>query len=260
MEHFKGGCMYLYGLTSREEQIIELLRRGENITVNELSAALDVSAVTIRSDLKTLEEKGILIRTRGGAVPAFHPELMARRASRKDEKNRIAERAAGYICDGDQIMITNGTSSALVGRYLLGKRNIQIVTNSTLMLQYARANPNLDVTLLGGSFRPSVEAVVGSETLNSIEQYHVALTITGADGFSIEHGITTQLAENAEIVRKMCDHAEKRVLVADSSKYKARGFVKILPLESFDLIITDKDLPDAAVEEIGQAGIEVIRV
>ena len=83
MEHFKGGCMYLYGLTSREEQIIELLRRGENITVNELSSALDVSAVTIRSDLKTLEEKGILIRTRGGAVPAFHPELMARRAEQK---------------------------------------------------------------------------------------------------------------------------------------------------------------------------------
>jgi DeoR family galactitol utilization operon repressor len=255
-----GGKMFLYGMNAREEQIIDLLRKGENISVNDLSKALNVSAVTIRNDLKALEEKGMLIRTRGGAVPAFHPELMARRSSRKSEKDRIAEAAASYIKDGDQVMITNGTSSALVGRYLLGKRNIQLVTNSTLLLQYARANPNLDLTLLGGSFRPSVEALVGSDTLKSIEQYHVALTITGADGFSLEHGITTQLAENAEIVRTMCDHAEKRVLVADSSKYNARGFVKILPLEAFDLIITDTDLPPEAVKQIQEAGIEVRRV
>jgi DeoR/GlpR family transcriptional regulator of sugar metabolism len=252
--------MFLYGLNPREERIIDLLRRGENLSVTDQSKALAVSAVTVRANLKSLEEKGMILRTRGGAVPAFHPDLLERRGSRTAEKERIAKAAAELVKDGEQIMITNGTSSALVGRYLLGKRNIQIVTNSTLLLQYARVNPNIDLTLVGGSFRPSVEAVVGTETLNSIDQYHVELTITGADGFTIEHGITTQLAENAEIVRKMCAHAQRRILVADSSKYGARGFVKILPLEIFDLVITDTELSPEAAAEIAGLGVEVRRV
>ncbi|MGM0432689.1 MAG: DeoR/GlpR family DNA-binding transcription regulator [Spirochaetota bacterium] len=252
--------MFLYGLNSREERIIELLRSGENLSVTDLSTSLEVSAVTVRADLKSLEEKGMIIRTRGGAIPAFHPQLLERRGSHTAEKERIAKAAAEMVHDGDQIMITNGTSSALVGRHLLGKRNIQIVTNSTLLLQYARINPNIDLTMVGGNFRPSVEAVVGFQAHNDIEQYHVALTITGADGFTVEHGITTQLAENAEIVRKMCFHAKKRILVADSSKYGARGFVKILPLQAFDTIITDTALSDEATSEITDLGIEVLRV
>jgi DeoR family galactitol utilization operon repressor len=250
----------MVGLSKREEKIIESLREGEDLSVSGLSRALGVSVVTVRADLKLLEEKGMIIRTRGGAIPAFHPDLMDRRSSHTAEKERIAKAAAELVKDGDKIMITNGTTSALVGRYLLGRRDVQIVTNSTLLLPYARVNPNMNITFVGGEFRPSAEALVGPEAIHRIDQFHVSMTITGTDGVTLEHGLTTHLVENAEIVRKMCGQSDTRVLVVDSSKFGKKGFVKILPLEEIDILITDTGLDPKEAETIEGLGVEVYRV
>jgi DeoR/GlpR family transcriptional regulator of sugar metabolism len=248
------------GLTSRQNDILELMRSGEEPSVARLSSVLDVSVVTIRADLKSLEEKGYVVRTRGGALPAFHPDMLEKKASRTAEKERIAKAAAALIGDGEHLMITNGTTSALVARYLLGRRGLQVVTNSTLLLPYARVNPNFSLTLIGGEFRPSAEALVGPDAVSRLDQFHVALTISGTDGFTLENGLTTHLVENAEIVRKMCAQADRTIIVADSSKYGRRGFIKILPIERIDMIITDTGLPEEAAQAIRERGVEVLRV
>lgn len=250
----------MIGLNKRENQILDTLRDGKSPSVAELSHELGVSVVTVRADLKSLEEKGMIIRMRGGAVPAFHPELLDRIGSRTAEKERIARAAADLVKDGDKIMITNGTTSALVGRYLLGRQNVQIVTNSTLLLPYARVNPNMNLTFVGGEFRPSAEALVGPEAIQRIDQFHVSMTITGTDGVTLEHGLTTHLLESAEIVRKMCSQSDTRVLVVDSSKFGNKGFVKILPLAEIDILITDTDLDDEKASRIEELGVTVKRV
>ena len=250
----------MVGLSGREERIVELLQDGGELSVSALSETLGVSSVTIRSDLKALEAKGIILRSRGAAMSAYHPLLVEKQSSHVEAKEAIAKAAASLVHDGDRIMITNGTTSALIGRYLLGKRDIQIVSNSTLLPPYARINPNLSLTMVGGEFRPSAEALVGPAALKHLQEYHVALTFTGTDGFTKDHGLTTHLMENAEIVRQMCRQATKRILVTDSSKYGRQGFVKILPLSEIDVLITDKGLPQDAIEEIRAMGIEVVVV
>ena len=248
------------GNTKRESRILDYLRVDSEITVSELSRLLEVSVVTVRNDLRSLEEQGMVIRSHGGAIPAFHPDMLQKKSSHLQEKERIAAAAAALVSDGDRIMITNGTTSALVGKYLLGKRDLQIVTNSTLLLPYARVNPNMTLTFIGGEFRPSAEAMVGPEAIKRLDQFHVSMTISGTDGFTDEYGMTTHLVENAEIVRKMCEQAEKRVVVVDSSKYGRKGFIKILPIEEIDIIITDSNLPDEAAELLREQGVEVMLV
>jgi DeoR family galactitol utilization operon repressor len=248
------------GLSTREEQIVELLKEGGEISVTALSEKLDVSSVTIRSDLKSLSAKGIIVRTRGAAMSAYHPLLAEKQSSNVEVKEAIAKVAASMIQDGDRIMITNGTTSALIGKYLLGKRDVQIVSNSTLLTPYARMNPNISLTMVGGEFRPSAEALVGPEAIKQLKEYHVPITFAGTDGFTLEHGLTTHLMENAEIVRQMCRQATKSVLVADSSKFGKQGFVRIFPLSEIDVLITDKGLPLSAITAIEEMGIEVIVV
>lgn len=248
------------GHTKREDEILELMRSDGEVSVTRLSELLKVSVVTIRADLKSLEDKGAIIRSRGGAVPAYHPDMLDKKASRLQEKERIAKAAAELIDDGSQVMITNGTTSALVGRHLLGKRDLQIVTNSTLLLPYARVNPGINLTMIGGTFRPSAEALVGPEAIARLDRFHVSMTISGTDGFTLENGLTTHLVENAEIVRKMCEQSDKRVVVVDSSKFGNKGFIKILPIEAIDLIITDTGLPEKAAEALRERGVEVLRV
>lgn len=250
----------MVGLSEREERIVALLQGGGELSVSALSENLGVSSVTVRSDLKALEAKGIILRTRGAAMSAYHPLVMERQSSNVEAKEAIARAAASMVQDGDRIMITVGTTTGLIGRYLLGKRNIQVVSNSTFLIPFARVNPNIFLTMVGGEFKPSAEALVGPAAIKQLHEYHVAYTFTGTDGFTVKHGLTTRLMETAELVRQMCNQAAKRVLLADSSKFGSQGFVKICPLSDMDVLITDKGLPRQAAEEIRALGIEVIIV
>lgn len=248
----------LNNLTAREKKILEMLSDNSSIAVGDLSQVLDVSAVTVRNDLNSLAEKGAIIRTRGGALPAFHPSILDRQKHRTDAKNRIAKRAAELIDDGDTVMIGAGTTTALVAKYLLGKRDIHIVTNSTLIVPYARLNPAIHLTVVGGEFRPSTESLVGPITLKELEQFHVKTSIVGTDGFSLGTGLTTHLVDGAEVVKRMAGQADRSVLIADSSKYGKEGFVKILPLTEFELMITDDEMAKETVIDLEAAGIQVM--
>jgi DeoR family galactitol utilization operon repressor len=156
-------------------------------------------------------------------------------------------------------MIEAGTTTALIARYLTGKRDIHIVTNSTLVFSYARMNPLLQITMTGGEFRRATESLVGPIALQTIGRLNVRLAFVGTDGFTLERGMTTHLVEGAEIVKAMKAHAETTVLVADSSKYGRIGFSGVLPLAAMDLILTDGNLGDEAFRELRDAGIMVER-
>jgi len=247
-------------LAERERSILKTLTEQGSLSVSALARDLGVSEVTVRSDLKALEERGYLSRSRGGAYPALHQSILERQSQRIVEKNRIAKAAAELVCDGDRIMIEAGTTTALIVRYLIGKRDVQVVTNSTLVFSYARLNPNLQITLTGGEFRRETESMVGPIALRTIAGLNVRLAFVGTDGFSASIGMTTQLVEGAEIVKAMRDKAEATWLVADSSKYGKTGFVSVLSLESIHGIIIDEGLGEDAMRDIAGTGLSVVRV
>ncbi len=247
-------------LSEREKELLKLLAEDSAKSVNDISRELRVSTVTIRHDLNSLSEKGVIVRTRGGAFPAFHPSILDRQRERVDAKNRIAKAAADYIRDGDTVMIEAGTTTARIAKYLLGKRDIHIVTNSTLIIPYGRINPGIHLTVVGGAFRPQTESTVGPLTLKELEQFHVRYAFVGTDGFSLETGLTTHLVEGAEIVKKMASRAQQTVCVADSSKYGKAGFAKVLPISDISTLIIDSDLDEGIVEKIRETGVNVFCV
>ena len=247
-------------LNEREKLILNKLIADGMVTVTAMARELGLSEVTIRGDLKGLEDRGWLNRKRGGAAPAMHRDILDRQQCRQKEKNSIARRAAELVRDGDVIMIEAGTTIALVAKYLQGKRDIHIVTNSTLVFSYARLNPMLQITMTGGEFRRATESLVGPIALDTISRLNVRLAFVGTDGFSLERGITTHLAEGAEIVKAMKAHAENTVLLADSNKFGKVGFISVLPLTDMNRIITDSGLPENTVDDLITAGINLEQV
>ena len=123
-----------------------MLAEDAGVSVAEMSKALGVSAVTLRNDLSSLAEKGFVVRTHGGAIPAFRPNILERQKQMVEAKTRIARAAAEMVDDGDTVMICAGTTTAWMPKFLLGKSDVRVVTNSTLVLPYARINPALHVT------------------------------------------------------------------------------------------------------------------
>lgn len=250
----------LMNVSERKRKIIELLSDDNDVPVSKISEMLEVSVVTIRNDLNSLAEEGLIVRTHGGALPAFHQSIVDRQKKMIEEKHRIAKAAAELVNDGDKIMIIAGTTAVLMAKYLLGKRDVHIVTNSTLIFPYARMNPSLHVTVIGGEFKPSAEGIVGALALKNLDQFHVKTAFIGADGFSLKTGVTADLLETAEVGRKMAEHSEKRVLLADSSKYGRAGFALIVSLSRMDMIITDNKLPRKELEFLKENGLSVMTV
>ena len=247
-------------LKDRERVILDRLSQNGTVSVSDLARDLGFSEVTIRGDLRELEENGWIVRNRGGAGPALHRDIMERQRAFSAEKNAIARAAADMVKDGDVIMIEAGTTTALVARYLSGKRDVHIVTNSTLVFSYARMNPSLQITMTGGEFRRTTESMVGPIALDTIASVNVRLAFVGTDGFTLERGMTTHLMEGAQIVKAMKSHALSTILLADSSKYGKVGFSSVLPLLEVDMILTDSALAPYAEAELLDAGIAVLKV
>lgn len=238
----------IHNLNEREQKILELLMDGKDSSVTAMSEMLGVSQVTTRNILSGLSEKGLLVRTWGGAIPAIHPDIMSHARANEEEKRRIAQAAASLVDEGDTIMIEAGTTTALVASYLLGRR-VTAVTNSMLVVPYARANPAMQLTVVGGEYRPATESIVGPIALRQLEKFHVKYAFVGTDGFSLEHGLSTHLPEGAEVVRTMASRAAQTVLVADSTKWGRKGFVSVLPLSEVDVLVSDSALPEAWSDE-----------
>ena len=220
---------------------------------------MGVSVVTTRTDLASLEEEGVLVRTHGGAMPAFHPQILARMRQDKDLKAAIAKAAAERIQDGETVIISAGTTTALIAKYLLGRHNVHIVTNNTLLLTYARMNPQLRVTLVGGEFRSSEEGIVGPMALQALDTFHVSKAFIGIDGASVKQGFTANSVESADLVRKMAEQADQVFAISDSSKFGKPGFARILPFNGVDALVTDSELKKEFEDKLTEADVSIVK-
>lgn len=234
----------------RETEILSRLSGHGALTVSALAADLGVSEVTIRGDLRALEQQGMLVRTRGGARPTTLKSILQREQLNVDAKQRIAAAAAAMIRDEDNVMIEAGTTTALVSRLLGNRGGVQVVTNSALVFNNARINPALSVILTGGVFRRESESFVGPLAERAIADFNARLAFLGTDGFSPERGLTTRFVEGGRVATLMRDRAEETWLLADSSKFGQAGFVSFLPLSGITGIITDSGLPAGAAEAL----------
>lgn len=248
-----------HNFSERKAVILDLLMQESSVSVSELAKRLNVTVVTARSDLAALEEEGLLVRTHGGAVPAQHPKILERMQAEKGVKADIAKAAAGLIEDGATVIISAGTTTALIAKYLLGKKNIHIVTNNTLLLKYARTNPQLRVTLVGGEFRPEEEGIVGPMALQAIDQFYVSKAFIGIDGASVKQGFTAHFVESADLVRKMAEQADEVIAISDSGKFGRPGFARILPFDGVDTLVTDNHMSDEFERELKKANVRVVK-
>lgn len=246
----------------RQIKILELLKDKSSIKVSELSTIFKVSESTIRRDLQEMEEKGLVARTHGGAVSKektiFEPSFQEKEDKRHIEKLSIGKIAAAMIEDGDTIILDSGTTTLQLARCIKAK-DITVITNSIDIASELSLRSNIEIILTGGALRISTRAMVGPITEDVLKNFKVDKAFIGANGISIEKGITTPNIMEAHIKKEMMKAASKVILAVDSSKFNQVSFAVISPVTAVDLIITSSDLNENIINEYKELGVEIIK-
>ena len=257
--YYNTGRRRMIILNERQISILSKVIDKPKINVTQLAKEFGVSQVTIRQDLRALEEKGMLRRFHGGAMPVPDDDIMKRLTVKLDVKIRIAKTAASIVGNGETVLIESGSTNALLAHELATNKNVTIITNSTFICRYIRGINNVRVTLLGGDYQHESEALVGPLTKLCLEQFHVDKVFIGVDGFDPDVGFTCVNMMRAEIARAMAGQAKKTIIVTDSSKFEKIGVACSFKAEGVDMVITDTDLKEEHEEVLRSFGIEVIK-
>lgn len=253
-------------INERQNQILDILADKQAVSVTELAESLNVSAVTIRTNLNQLAEQGRLVRTHGGAMlvgEKTRQELTfaTRQQLRGDKKVRIGELAATLVHPRDSILLDASTTALAVGQALKNCQDLgelSIITTGVWTALELLGVAHLNIILTGGSLRNTTGSIIGPIARDVLGKINIHKAFLGAWGLTVTHGLTEANLQEVELKQFVMDRAQEMIAVVDSSKFGQVGLATYAPLEKITRIVTDAGAPADMVAELRARGIDVL--
>lgn len=254
----------------RQQRILQDVETIDDDLIPKLSQKYQVSEMTIRRDLKVLEEEGLIVRTFGGAMrlpkrpqtTADLPPVWSKRASvAAAAKASIGRYAAQHlVCDGDIIILEGGTTAAAMIEHLADKPNLTVVTHGliTLAALLRHLPPTATIICPGGILQTDTGTFVGPVATRFFREFHAHRTFLSATGLTLEVGATEPKMLETDVKQAMAQASTQVILLLDSSKFGVQSLMKVVALQQIDTLVTDAGAPEDVVAELRAAGIEVI--
>lgn len=237
-------------IQERTNLILEEIDKRGFVKVSELSELLQCSEVTIRNDIKALEQKGLLQRIHGGAVRSGlqfqqkHPgESIYRNV---DRKTLIAKRAYEFIEDNDTIIIDDSSTTLYLTSLIKDdpSKHLTVVTNSLTVATELADIPHVNLFMVGGQIGGALPAAMGEMTVNNLSEFYIDKAFIGVRGVNFKVGITSIAFPQMQVKRAIIKVSKKVYVMADSSKFGGAYLSVICPFEKITSIITDSSLSE----------------
>ena len=236
------------------------LRRG-SVDVAGLARRYGVTTETIRRDLSDMQQRKLLRRVHGGAVPVerinHEPMLAARDVVNADEKLRIATKAVEEVPERGSVIIDSGSTTQRLADVFPVERDVHVVTNSLMMALTLGRRGLRTLTVLGGAVRTNTLAMVDDTTRSELQDMAVDVLFISCDGLSFQHGLTTPYREERMIKRAMIERAHRVVAMVDASKFGNVQMFSFAAFDDIDVLVTDTRAEPEAVDILSGHGVEV---
>jgi DeoR family transcriptional regulator of aga operon len=246
----------------RRTQIMQIVRTAGRVKVNELASRFSTSAVTIRNDLNELHQRGMVLRSHGGAVL---PDTILRESpvherlnANSDEKRRIGARAAMLINDGETIILDSGTTTLEIARQIKRKQGLHIITNGVNIAAELLDARDVQTFIIGGTVRGESASVSGRFSEEMFDQFSADKLFLSGAGCDLEFGVSGANLEETMVNRAMMRIAREIILVADASKFSKRSMTRIAPFAEIDTVISDTKLSEEIQERLRLLGCNLI--
>jgi len=245
----------------RQSIILEKLQKDRQVTVAGLSDALGVSEVTIRRDLREMDEQGTVQRAHGGAIAATpappEPPVVQRITQSETCKACIGRAAASLVSDGESVFIGSGSTTAYVARSLVDRKNLTVVTNAVTVATELAGAPDVTVVVTGGMMRASELSLVGHITEQALREVRVDKVILGMQAISLEAGMTNDYLPEVMTDRTIIEMAPELIVVADHSKFGNVAAAFVAPLDRVTTLVTDAAADPQVLARFEELGIRI---
>lgn len=251
-------------MEERRRAILKEVEEKGEVRVADLSKKYDCSEVTIRNDIKCMDQEGIVKRVHGGAI-AVEKERVRKYSAESiyrntERKKKIAACAYEFIDDRDTVIIDDASSSFYLALYIKehSEKRLAIVTNSLLVGNELAGVEHVDLYLIGGHVGGHLAATMGDDALENMERFRVDKAFIGVHSINFDVGITSIATPQMQVKRAILKKSEKVYILADSSKFGGGYLSVICPMREVYKIITDDEVSGDNIKKAQEAGVPLI--
>lgn len=235
----------------RQNMIVAALAKNGDLDVHSLARECGVSQVTIRKDLTELASTGKLVRTHGGAIAPPDGQcsnssefLVGSYVKYDSNKEIIGQIAASFISEGEWVFLGSGTTCYYIARALTKRKHLNVLTNNLLVAYELTKNPQVNLIMTGGNLSHTTLNLGGEIFGAYIRDITVSKAFVGVAGIDLNRGYTVTTAGEFNVVNLIREISDATFVVADSSKFNKKQFIRYADLSQPHSLITDK-LPDS---------------
>jgi len=232
----------------RKQALLAVVREKGEIIISHIASRLGVSEMTVRRDLRSLQEQGLVVRVHGGALPTESGRFDDRLGSNAAGKARAALKLAEFLPRSGSIYLDGSTTILNLIPHLRDCRNLQAATNNAEAFRRIAAMPGVDAVLIGGVLDRRTDNLVGPLALNSVHALAFDAAFFSAWCMSSELGLMELTIEDSGVKEVVAQRSQQVYLAVDSSKLNrtANGAWHTDPQRT--VLATDLDPQDARLQ------------
>jgi len=253
-------------IEERHQEILNIIAANGSITTSEIQQRFQISYDSAKRDLRILEEKGLLKRTHGGAIPIRQiaygkpPKVTCKDIDTvKDNYLAIAQKAVSMIQDHDVVFILSATVGYFMAQHIPDNLHVRVVTNSIVLAEELRKRDNIKTIVLGGEMDHKGNCY-DSFAIDMVKRLRFDKCFITSACISPEFGLSIQMSQAISFWNAIIDSSKKTIGLYPTEKIGFESVVSICPANRLDCLITDWNASEEDLIGFDELGVEVVVV
>lgn len=252
-------------MINRVQEIYKICLDRKSVSVDELARQFNVTEKTIRIDLQTLEDSGLVRRVYGGAFliekgSSIYPGEAYNETS-SIEKKEIGICAQQFIKPYSTIILDAGTTNLEIVKNI-GDITVNVITNDLVIANYLTTRPNVNTYLIGGMINSEFNIMsthsLDTKDYDRIKALHADVFFTGTNSINTKSGFMVFNEKVVELKKTLMSISDKTIVAADSRKFDKSSFVRFASFKEISTVITDSSFNQYLLPVYNRSGLEII--
>ncbi len=241
--------------SERENAILAMLKQEGVMSVESLRKRLFVSEATVRRELKSMEQSGLIIRPHGKAVLnvgfADKNAIFSQREHLAESvKDKLASEAVKNCIANGKVVFLDASSTAMHTVKYLNAYSDLIVITSGIKTLFELSKTSIKHYSTGGMAMTASSSLVGQTAIDAINSYNADVCFVSCNALSASGFATDSSVLENDVRRAIMRRSKRKILLVDDSKIGKERWNNLCYISDFDEVYCNEILPEEIMRDI----------